>query len=77
VAEKLDENLIAALHMLGFGIRDDEVAEIKGEMRIRLLRPAGSSALQFVIWLPDGKEIIFSLGGETIIELSECIKHLQ
>jgi hypothetical protein len=72
-AEKLNAELLAALGLLGFSIRD-EVAEIKGEMMIRLSRPVGSPTLQFTIWLPDGKEMIFSLGGETIIELTECIK---
>ena len=77
MAEKLDEHLIAALYLLGFNVHDDEIAEIKGEMRIRLSRPVGSTALQFLIWLPDGKEIIFYLGGETVIELTESIKRLQ
>jgi len=39
---KLNEDLLAALYMLGFNISGSEVAEIKGEMSIKVLRPCSS-----------------------------------
>ena len=39
---KLNEDLLAALYMLGFNVYGGEVAEIKGEMSIKVLRPCSS-----------------------------------
>jgi hypothetical protein len=39
---KFDCDLLAALDKLGFDITDDKIAEIKGDMTIRLLRPFDS-----------------------------------
>ena len=49
---KLDRDLLAALDKLGFDITDDKIAEIKGDMTIRLLR-SFDGLLKFVVELPD------------------------
>jgi hypothetical protein len=46
-----DRDLLAALDKLGFDITDDKIAEIKGDMTIRLLRPF-DTLLKFVVELP-------------------------
>jgi len=43
---KLNEDLLAALYMLGFNIYGGEVAEIKGAMSIKVLRPCSSELKQ-------------------------------
>jgi hypothetical protein len=49
---KLDRDLLAALDKLGFDITDDKIAEIKGDMTIRLLRPF-DGLLKLVVELSD------------------------
>jgi hypothetical protein len=49
---KLDRDLLAALDKLGFDITDDKIAEIKGDMTIRLLR-SFDGLLKFVVELSD------------------------
>jgi hypothetical protein len=64
---KLNEDLLAALYMLGFNV-DGEVAEIKGEMSIRVLRPCSSELkLNFVLTLPSQQEIVFTAEDADII----------
>jgi chemotaxis regulatin CheY-phosphate phosphatase CheZ len=72
----LDRDLRAALHKLGFDITDDKIAEIKGDMTIRLLR-SFDSLLEFVVELPDGKEMIFDLDEHTQVEIIEATKRWQ
>ena len=65
---KLNENLLAALYMLGFNIYGGEVAEIKGEMSIKVLRPCSSELkLNFVLTLPSHQEIVFTVDDAEII----------
>ena len=63
--------MLAALDKLGFDITDDKIAEIKGDMTIRLLRPF-DSLLKFVVELPD-KEMIFDLDEHTQVKIIEAI----
>ena len=65
---KLNEDLMAALYMLGFNIFDGEVAEIKGEMSIKVLRPCSSELkLNFVLTLPSQQEIVFTVEDADVI----------
>src|SRR5215831_18870219 len=65
---KLSENFLAALYMLGFNIYSDEVAEMKGEMSIKVLRPRSSELkLNFVLTLPSHQEIVFTIEDADII----------
>ena len=65
---KLNEDLLAALYMLGFNISGSEVAEIKGEMSIKVLRPCSSELkLNFVLTLPSHQEIVFTVADAGII----------
>jgi hypothetical protein len=73
---KLDRDLLAALYKLGFDSTDDKIAEIKGDMTIRLLRPF-DSLLKFVVELPDGKKMIFDLDEHTQVEIIEATKRWQ
>ena len=64
---KLNEDFLAALHMLGFNIYGG-VAEIKGEMSIKVLRPCSSELkLNFVLTLPSHQEIVFTVEDADII----------
>jgi hypothetical protein len=63
---KLSEDFLAVLHMLGFNIYGGEVAEMKGEMSIKVLRPC-SSELNFVLTLPSHQEIVFTIEDADII----------
>jgi hypothetical protein len=66
--EKRNEDLLAALCMLGFNIFDGEVAEIKGEMSIKVLRPGSSEPkLNFVLTLPSHQGIVFTVADADII----------
>src|SRR5262249_50425766 len=65
---KLNENLLFALHMLGFNIYGGEVAEIKGEMSIKVLRRCSSELkLNFVLTLPSHQEIVFTAEDADVI----------
>jgi hypothetical protein len=46
--QKFDRDLLAALDKLGFDVTDDKIAEIKGDMTIRLLCPF-DGLLKFVV----------------------------
>jgi hypothetical protein len=70
---KLSEDLLAALYMLGFNIYGGEVAEIKGEMSIKVLRPC-SLKLNFVLTLPSHQEIVFTVEDADVIATAA---HLQ
>ena len=51
---QIDQDLIAALYVLGFNFLDcfsGEIAEIKGDMTIKLVHPPGEE-LKFVVELP-------------------------
>jgi len=59
----IDQDLSDALYLLGFTLlRGDlgEIAEIKGEMTIKLVHPPGEE-LKFVVELPDDKQMTFSV----------------
>ena len=73
---KLDRDLLAALDKLGFDITDDKIAEIKGDMTIRLLR-SFDSLLKLVVELPDGKEMIFDLDEHNQVEIIEAMTRWQ
>ena len=57
---QIDQDLYAALYVLGFNFLDGnlvsgEIAEIKGDMTIKLVHPPGEE-LKFVVELPDEKQ---------------------
>jgi len=71
----IDQDLSAALYMLGFSLlRGDlssgEIAEIKGDMTIKLVHPPGEE-LKFVVELPGEKRMIFSVDRDQIVNLAE------
>ena len=71
-----DQNLCAALYLLGFSLlRGDlgEIAEIKGEMTIKLVHPPGEE-LKFVVELPGDKQMTFSVDPHQIVNLAEPLK---
>jgi hypothetical protein len=58
---KLNEDLLAALYILGFNIYGG-VAEIKGEMSIKVLVHASREPkLNFVFTVPSHQEIVFTV----------------
>jgi len=70
-----DQDLYAALYVLGFNFLDGdlvsgEIAEIKGDMTIKLMHPPGDE-LKFVVELPGGKQMIFSVDQHQIVSLAE------
>src|SRR6516162_9269098 len=70
---QIDQNLSAALYMLGFNFLDgfsEKIAEIKGDMIITLVHPPGEE-LKFVVELPGEKQMIFSLDQHQIVNLAE------
>jgi len=74
---QIDQDLIAALYVLGFNFNflgDDlfsgEIAEIKGDMTITLVHPPGGE-LKFVVELPGEKQMIFSVDRHQIVNLAE------
>jgi hypothetical protein len=72
----IDQDLSAALYLLGFSLlRGDleEIAEIKGEMTIKLVHPPGEK-LKFVVELPGEKQMIFSVDQHQIVNLAEPLK---
>ena len=72
---QIDQNLYAALYVLGFNFLGNdlfsaEIAEIKGDMTIKLVHPPGEE-LKFVVELPGEKQMIFSVDQHQIINLAE------
>ena len=71
----IDQDLSAALYLLGFNFLDGdlfsgEIAEIKGDMTIKLEHPPGEE-LKFVVKLPGEKQMIFSVDQHQIVNLAE------
>jgi len=72
---QIDEELRAALYLLGFNflggdVFSGEIAEIKGHMTIKLVRPPGEE-LKFVVELPGDKQMTFNVDQSQIVTLSE------
>ena len=70
---QIDQNLYAALYVLGFNFLDGfsgEIAEIKGEMTIKLVHPPGEE-LKFVVELPGDKQMIFTVDRHQIVDWAE------
>ena len=70
---QIDQDLIAALYVLGFNFLDGfsgEIAEIKGDRTIKLVHPPGEE-LKFVVELPGEKQMIFSVDQHQIVNLAE------
>ena len=72
---QMDQNLSAALYMLGFKLLDGdllsgEIDAIKGDMTITLVQPPGEE-LKFVVELPGEKQMIFSVDQHQIVNLAE------
>ena len=70
---QIDQDLFAALYLLGFnflGGDSGEIAEIKGDMTIKLVHPPGEE-LKFVVELPGEKQMIFSVDRHQIVSLAE------
>jgi hypothetical protein len=62
---QIDEELRAALYLLGFNFLDGDplsgkIAEIKGAMTIKLVHSPGEE-LKFVVELPGDKQMTFSV----------------
>ena len=55
---------------LGGVLLSGEIAEIKGDMTIKLVHPAGEE-LKFVVELPGEKQMIFSVDQHQIVNLAE------
>jgi hypothetical protein len=73
---QIDQDLHAALYLLGFNFLSDdllsgEIAEIKGDMIIKLVHPLGEE-LKFVVELPGDEQMIFSVDRSQIVTLAEC-----
>jgi hypothetical protein len=78
---QIDQNLSAALYLLGFNflggdLFGGEIAEIKGDMTIRLVHPPGEE-LKFIVELPGDKEMTFSVDRSQIVTLAECWQDAQ
>ena len=72
---QVDQNLSAALYLLGFNFLSGdlfggEIAEIKGDMTIKLVHPPGEE-LKFVVELPGDKQMTFSVDRSQIVTLAE------
>ena len=70
---QIDQDLHAALYLLGFNFSGDgsgELAEIKGDMIIKLVHPLGEE-LKFVVELPGEKQMTFSVDQYQIDSLAE------
>jgi len=71
---QIDQDLIAALYLLGLNFLGDlhsgEIAEIKGDMTIKLVHPPDEE-LKFVVELPGEKQMIFSVDRDQIVGLAE------
>src|SRR5262245_8517515 len=78
---QIDQNLYAALYVLGFNflgndLSSAEIAEIKGDMTIKLVHPPDEE-LKFVVELPDEKQMIFTVDRHQIVDLAEPLKPAQ
>src|SRR5262245_13101967 len=78
---QVDEELRAALYLLGFNflggdLLSGEMAEIKGDMTIKLAHPPGEE-LKFVVELPGDKQMSFSVDRSQIVTLAECWQDAQ
>ena len=78
---QIDQELRAALYLLGFNFSggdpfSGEIAEIKGDMTIKLVHPRGED-LKFVIELPGDKQMTFSVDRSQIVTLAECWQDAQ
>ena len=78
---QIDQNLSAALYLLGFNFLGGdhfggEIAEIKGDMTIRLVHPPGEE-LKFIVELPGDKQMTFSVDRSQIVTLAECWQDAQ
>ena len=72
---QIDQNLFAALYVLGFNFvggdrLSGEIAEIKGDMTIKLVHPPDEE-FKFVVELPGEKQMIFSVDRHQIVNLAE------
>ena len=72
---QIDQTLLATLHLLGFNflggdLLSEEIAEIKGDMIIKLVHPPGEE-LKFVVTLPGGEQMIFSVDRRQIVKLAD------
>ena len=68
---QIDQELRAALYLLGFNFfggdfLSGEIAEIKGDMTIKLVHAPGEE-LKFVVELPGEKQMIFSVDRHQIV----------
>src|SRR5215831_3309511 len=71
---QIDQDLRAALYVLGFNLLggdllSGEIAEIKGDMTIKLVHPPGDE-LKFVVELPGEKQMVFSVDQHQIVNLA-------
>jgi hypothetical protein len=71
---QIDQELRAALYLLGFNFLggdflSGEIAEIKGNMTIKLVHPPGEE-LKFVVELPGDKQMTFSVDRSQIVTLA-------
>ena len=71
---QIDQNLSATLYLLGFNFLGGdffggEIAEIKGDMTIKLVHPPGEE-LKFVVELPGDKQMTFSVDRSQIVTLA-------
>ena len=72
---QIDQTLLATLHLLGFNflgsdLLSGEIAEIKGDMTIKLVHPPGEE-LRFVVELPGEKQMTFNVDRHQIDSLAE------
>ena len=72
---QIDQDLLTSLHALGFNflggdLFSGEIAEIKGDMIIKLVHPPGEE-LKFVVTLPGGQKMIFSVDRRQIVKLAD------
>jgi len=75
---QIDQNLYAALYVLGFNflgndLSSAEIAEIKGDMTIKLVHPPDEE-LKFVVELADEKQMIFTVDRHQIVSLAEPVE---
>jgi hypothetical protein len=74
---QIDQSLSAALYLLGFNFLGGdhfggEIAEIKGDMTIRLMHPPGEE-LKFIVELPGDKQMTFSVDRSQIVTLGRVL----
>ena len=72
---QIDQNLSAALYLLGFNFLSGdlfggEIAEIKGDMTIKLVHSPGEE-LKFIVELPGDKQMTFSVDRHQIVTLAQ------